>query len=212
MFYKQKKGSGFTIIDLMVSIAIMGLLTLTVVISFIQSERNQNLSNAAEVFASQLREVENWALAGKAVKATNVFTGEEKEVVPAGGYGIKFSKSSLDGKISYLFFADMIRDLIYDTAIPPTDYFPYSDQEVELKTQYSFQDKDIKIENVVWAEIQGVLAADRPLNIVFKIPEAKVYVNGKSNIDHIYIRLKHQKTLKTKGITIYPASRQISVE
>ncbi|MFH0819996.1 MAG: hypothetical protein V1892_03115 [bacterium] len=204
---KLKQNFGFTIIDLLVSMAIMTLLTLTSIISFRQAERNQNLNNAAEILASQIRELENMAITGKEAQAGQV---------PAGGYGIHFEKTVEN--IFYFFFADMDRDLLYKTSIPAdlVPYFSTSDREIELKKKYS-PHPDIIISEININGLPVNWGETLSLDIVFKTPNAKVYVNGETKINfvlinYVSIALKHTKIDKTKTIKIYPLSRQISVE
>lgn len=208
---KLKIKFGFTIIDLLVSMAIMTLLIVVATINFIQVERNQSLSNAAEVLASQLRTIENMAITGEGVESGGV------NKVPAGGYGINFSKSG--EKVSYFFFADMNRDLIYNTAVSVSEYFPDIDQKVELEKKYALP-KDVIISQIQinGSPLTGEDWTGTPeVNLLFKTPQAKVYVNGdtkfhNASISWFSIVLTHNLTGKVKKIVINPFSRQISIE
>lgn len=92
---------GFTIIELLVSLGIFIIVTTMVVTNFRGGSRSDELKIAAETIASNLRRVQNMALAGEQVGG----------ITPMGGYGIYFS---LGEPSHYIIFADSNGNQKYD--------------------------------------------------------------------------------------------------
>lgn len=92
---------GFTIIELLVSLGIFIVVTAMVVTNFRGGSRSDELKIAAETIASNLRRVQNMALAGELIDG----------VTPPGGYGIYFNLATSD---RYILFADKNGNRAYD--------------------------------------------------------------------------------------------------
>lgn len=63
--FKIKNKNGFTLIEVMVVIAIIGIMTSISIVSFITSRRNAALEAASREVEAVLREAQNYALSGK---------------------------------------------------------------------------------------------------------------------------------------------------
>lgn len=63
--FKTKNKNGFTLIEVMVVIAIIGIMTSISIVSFVTSRRNAALEAASREVESVLREAQNYALSGK---------------------------------------------------------------------------------------------------------------------------------------------------
>lgn len=100
---KQTNILGMTIIELIVSIAIFGILATTIISNFRSGERSSSVRQASRLTESLLRRAQTMTLTGS-VLGNGDF--------PDGGYGVRFDKSQ-PGKI--ILFADKNRNYIYDT-------------------------------------------------------------------------------------------------
>ncbi len=92
---------GFTIIELVVAMGIFVVITSIVVANFRAGSRSDELRIAAEAMVSNLRKVQNMALAGQLTEGVN----------PPGGYGVYFKLADSD---RYITFADLDGELDYD--------------------------------------------------------------------------------------------------
>ena len=79
----QSKG-GFTIIELIIAIAIVALITGIVLVNYRVGQRQQTVRAEAQKLASTLRDAQNMALAGR----TYLHPGQTEEKVPEYGYGV----------------------------------------------------------------------------------------------------------------------------
>ncbi len=89
---------GFTLVEMIVVIAILAMLSALVVANFRNSEKINAVRLGAEQFVGALREAQNDALAQKRV-------GDPSKV-PAGGFGVYVNKAALSGDITFTLFAD----------------------------------------------------------------------------------------------------------
>ena len=88
----KKLQQGFSLPELLVAIAIVGLISTITVVNFRAGQKKDVLNFAADELASNLRGVQVSALSGELVN------GEE----PRGGYGMNF----VSGQNSYTYFAN----------------------------------------------------------------------------------------------------------
>lgn len=94
MFSNVKKKSGFTMVDLLIWLAIFGILTGTMVANFRVGANNDAIRSAAELAAASLREAQTKTLTGVLLPNSDF---------PDGGYGVRFD-SDFPGRI--IIFAD----------------------------------------------------------------------------------------------------------
>ncbi|MCD6435017.1 MAG: prepilin-type N-terminal cleavage/methylation domain-containing protein [Clostridiales bacterium] len=90
---KIENNSGFTLVELMVSVAIIAIISAMTLVNFRSTNNSAASSMAVQKLASDIRMVQGWALSLKD------FNGSS----PDGGWGIRFLK----GKGSYIIFADI---------------------------------------------------------------------------------------------------------
>ncbi|MBI4122714.1 MAG: hypothetical protein HY462_01820 [Parcubacteria group bacterium] len=93
---------GITLIDLILWMAIFGMLTGTMVANFRHGSRNESVRLAASLAASTLRRAQTMTLTG-AVLADGDF--------PNGGYGVRFDAGDTD---ALTLFADIDGDFAFD--------------------------------------------------------------------------------------------------
>ncbi len=89
MSHSQK---GFTLIDLIVSMAIFSVLTGAVIVNFRAGSRNDSVRRGAQIIASTLREAQTMTLSG-----TELSDGS----FPTGGYGVRVSTDNTNALIVF---------------------------------------------------------------------------------------------------------------
>ena len=89
----KNKKSGYTLLEILVSFAIFGILLGIIVFGFRNARSTEGFKGVTALFASHISQVQNWALTGK----------EAGGKVPAGGYGLHLDLSNLS---QYFLFAD----------------------------------------------------------------------------------------------------------
>jgi prepilin-type N-terminal cleavage/methylation domain-containing protein len=168
---------GFTLIEMLVSLSIIGLLAGTFLVNYHSYGQTGNLNLAAHKLASDIRQVQNLTLGLKDFNGTS----------PLGGWGINIQK----GGSSYLIFADK------DSSRTYTD-------STELYRQINLP-SDIKIENIRGVDSSGIsYATANTLNIIFEPPDPVTHLNADSltNCRKVKIILKLNSQNKTSTTTI----------
>ena len=89
------KSEGFTVVEIIVVLAIIGVITSIIIFNIGSERKNSALLRSAQNLSLNLRQVENYALSSKVFKT---------EGVPC-GWGIHFSGT---GSTSYIIFADLV--------------------------------------------------------------------------------------------------------
>jgi len=95
------KNKAFTLLELLLVVAIIGLLTFSVVANFRQAQRFYAAQRAAQKISQAFRRTQNLAISGKIDSALGF---------PDGGYGLKISKDVN----TLIIFADRNNDQIYN--------------------------------------------------------------------------------------------------
>lgn len=119
---------GFTIVELLIVIVIMGVLTLVVMVNFQSGRRSQELRQAGTELQQNIRLAQSYTIGGNSIKYcsvgsnqnpqqpcsddTNCGSGTCKLGVPLGGYGI-----SVNSTQSYKLFADTTDNQFYEGSI-----------------------------------------------------------------------------------------------
>lgn len=151
-FNIKKSGAGFTFVESMIVIAMIGILSIIVIPSY-QSAKNQlALERSAVKLAQDLRKVQEMAMSAQECEPCG-------GIVPEGGYGIYIRKTpSVPAQTTYRLFADMDDNQRYnhvqDVII----------EEVSLESKIIIYDLSRNI-----------------VTIAFKAPDPKVFFSGKSN-------------------------------
>ena len=151
---RQNK-KAFTIIELLVSAAIIITITLLVVFNLKGINQKSTLEFEAEKLSSLLRRAHINTLIGLT----------DAGIRPPGGYGVQITQCAA-GSCSYILFADKcadpcVLDYQYDGGPP-------------VGVDVLIQQLEILGDNVFVSLVQPV----GPLNIVFAPPSGQVYING----------------------------------
>lgn len=104
-----KSGGGFTLIEILVVIAIIASFSAYIFASYRKSQPTYALLGVAQKISFDLRKAQNMAMSSKE------FHGK----VPQGGYGVYFSKNPSDNVYSYIIFADCDGSKDYNTSGSP---------------------------------------------------------------------------------------------
>ncbi|MDD5043128.1 MAG: prepilin-type N-terminal cleavage/methylation domain-containing protein [Patescibacteria group bacterium] len=159
--------SGFTLVELLVSITIFALMTMFVVVNFRAGQKQDFLNLGAEEISNNLKKAQTAAVAGELIEG----------VVPKGGYGLYFASDST----SYLYFADLdgnfnytaVDGVIAEYPLPkgvvinsenlsvvfdpprPKIYFNGSDIEAESEVMIKHQDLPEAVKKIIINSVSG---------------------------------------------------------
>ncbi|MEA2065411.1 MAG: prepilin-type N-terminal cleavage/methylation domain-containing protein [Patescibacteria group bacterium] len=176
MLFKNNKG--FSVVELLTAISILAIITSFSVINFNTWKKNENLRQSGRELANNIRNAQTKSLSGE------MFNG-----ISPSGYGIYFSNASSS---SYVLFADLDNDFIYDSA------------DGEFVDTYNLTD------NVLISNLTPIF--DNELTIVFKSPNAKIYINQNILADGAQIELTHNITANNKIIEVRRITGRIDIQ
>ncbi|MCK5490646.1 MAG: prepilin-type N-terminal cleavage/methylation domain-containing protein [Candidatus Pacebacteria bacterium] len=151
---------GFSFLELMTVIAIIGVMTSIVVPYYAQNRNSKALSFGLAQVVSDVRMIQNYAYSTLA---------SEVDTYPAGGYGIYFLTNSNE----YIIFADNNNDQGYDGVTE------------DVKTVYL--SRGVKI---ISLKIDGIEEVDGEIDLVFTPPYGKVFIDGQNKIGLDFINLE----------------------
>jgi prepilin-type N-terminal cleavage/methylation domain-containing protein len=172
----KKKQRGFTLVELLVVIAVMGILFLIAIANFSGAEGRNNLKMDAERLAGAFREAQNYAIAQQRVE---VPAGSGNLTVPANGFGVEINFDFLGRANKYLIFAD--------TNDP---------------AGFSAEDEIIRIDQlssgIAYDTITTATGGNlRQVTVAFRPPRGEAVFYSGSNIlieDYLVISLRESKT------------------
>jgi prepilin-type N-terminal cleavage/methylation domain-containing protein len=174
---------GFTLIELIVSLSILGLLISFSVINFRGFERDVTLDLRTEEIVSILRQAQLWSLTGQ-------LRGGER---PLGGYGLRIDQCSV-GPCTVIFFADFSPLGSGASRI----YNAIEDDEIFTLTLPS----SLIIENVTPAV---------NLDIVYSLPGADGYIEGAQTSSVASFDITSTASGKSRSILVDRVSGQIDL-
>lgn len=176
---RNMKKSGFTLIELIVSVSVIALVTGTFLVNYNSTNRRSDLTMTAQKMVADIRMAQNYALG----LARYGLTGSLN--VPSGGWGIHIDLQNY-GNNRYLLFADDNGNHIFDA----------SEAELSYGAQITSLPSDIIIESVT----SGTKA-----DITFLPPDPVTTIVGSfsnSNFTQLDIVLKDLKVGSIKTIRI----------
>lgn len=183
MFAKYTKKRGFTLVELIVAVAIFGLLAAMVVANFRQGEKSDDLRSAAAALVSVLRQAQSLAQIGSQnVPATMINTGR---------FGVHFD---LNQSGQYVLFLD------YAGVGGPDGQ--YQSEEALPGSLYNLP-AGIVLDSLT-------PATDDVLDIVFAPPRPVAYFNNSTADDTALIVLNQSAAGQTRTVTIGRLSGQIT--
>lgn len=180
--------TGFSVAEMLVSISIIALVSAAVFANFRHYEQRGALNMAAQKLASDIRQVQGFALGLKEYQPSGGF--------PGGGWGLRFHRD----EDNYIAFADVDLDQVFD------------DDGSEIYRQADFAASGVKILGRLLVTKGGVTADRNYAFIVFEPPEPKIYINSSANAspppfqdqdaEQLEIVLELEGTSLTKNIVI----------
>lgn len=199
---RSSASEGFTLVELLVSISIIGVITGMMMANFRGGQQSAEVRLASDILVGQIRAVQTSALTGRLVAICGggaddlavcekgkdppvaCSDGDCQRRVPS-GYGIRFS--SVD-PASYLLFFDTDGDRRYDAG-------------EELSSSPYVSTTAVRF---------GGSDAGDPLDLVFTPPFGKMFVNGSaSGSPVVSVTLDHQFGTMTRHVKIYRLSGKI---
>lgn len=177
-FFYKRKNEGFTFIEMLIVIFIIGLIATSVVVSIRKSNKESSLRFARENLGAVLKQAQTMTFSGK----TKLSGGE----VPAGGYGVYIQTTT-----SYILFADDDGEGDYDSGegietinLPEKIEFFESGGGAFRRTRVIFRPPDgiMKIERLIgsWTQVADLTLYLRITDDPTKT--ARVYVNSVSGL------------------------------
>lgn len=195
------RSKGFTLVELLVSISIIGVITGMMMANFRGGQQSAEVRLASDILVGQLRSVQTSALTGRLVSVCSGGTndldvcepkqpivsctgGACQKRVPA-GYGIRFSTLT---PTTYMLFYDTDDDKRYDAGEELSEAPYVSTAATRFQTS----------------------SAGDPLDLVFTPPFGKLYVNGSaSGPTTVSVTLNHQFGSMIRHVTLYRLSGKI---
>jgi prepilin-type N-terminal cleavage/methylation domain-containing protein len=192
---------GFTLVELLISISIVGVITGMMMANFRGGQHNTEVRLASDILVDQIRSVQTSSLSGRLVAvcsggSNNLSVCEPKSPavtctggvcqkrVPT-GYGIRFTGTP---DKSYILFYDTDGDWRYDGG-------------EELTTTAYVATNNVRM---------SASSLGTPLDIVYAPPYGQVYVNGVTGaVPTVTLTLTHQFGSATRHVNIHTLSGKI---
>ena len=209
--------SGFTFVEAMVSIAVLGIIATMSVFSLLSSSRTDQLNTAARVLAADLRSVQSQALTAANVKTCPDSTGtpvvcetstagclvpSQCLPTPPPAVGIHF----VSGQKTYAFFADVR---------PVTNDWVYTTSSEEYLTRSLDKAGG---QDVIISAVSSTIGAISPFDVVFERQNGSTVLKGCrisqgcTIVTSLVITLKHTRSFATKTVSVNAYTGRISIQ
>jgi prepilin-type N-terminal cleavage/methylation domain-containing protein len=204
---KPKAKSGFTIVELLVSLAIFAILTALILSKYGKFDQGVILTNLAYDVALTIRNAQSYGLnVRSASRDTNAFDYSATAVDSGGTYGVHFDKAKPK---EFIFFVDGDGNGVYDD-------LTNSDQKTTIKRGSSILKMCVSDTKVCGDKSHGNPNMNNPdsLDITFKRPDpnAIITTNGIRGKKYGYAEIVLQALDGTTRKVVVNFTGQISVE
>ncbi|BFD24881.1 MAG: type II secretion system protein [Candidatus Parcubacteria bacterium] len=176
------KKSGFTLIELIVSLGIIAMITAIFLVNYRSNTQRSDLRLTAQRVVSDIRLVQNYAL------GLMSYGPSQNQQAPAGGWGMVFNSDSNE----YFTFADTTPNRLAD---PGESEEAYGAIRNELPDNFFIESIRIK-------QVSGTLITVPKATIAFLPPDPKVFINAYEENQEAELVLKDKISGETKTIRI----------
>lgn len=232
-FLPHRSGAGFTLLELLITMAVFGFITAVMIWNFSNVRQADTLRKSAERLAADLQLMQNMAMTGRTIKGPSPF--ETSPSVPIGGYGVNFNIAPGHPSAkttAYRLFADRESYLVtqgvcsdppkrnerfdWIVANPPNPCLDNgSNDDLLVGEGLVNLPADVIIHSIT---VSGAVPIDQTIvDIAFLPPKPIPYV-GYGDLDQdamisrtVQIILQHTALNKCRRVTVVGASGQISV-
>lgn len=192
---------GFTLVELLVSLAVIGVITGAMLANFRGGQRSAEVRLASDILVATLREMQTNALSGRLVNVCSGGVNDlkvcEQKTPPVActggtcqrrvptGYGVRISVATPK---NFIVFYDTDGDAAYDAG-----------EEISSPPYVSTATVVFDSSNVAV-----------PVDIVYKPPSAQLFVNGSSaGPDTVRLTIKHDTGSPSRNVTLYRTAGKI---
>jgi len=189
----------FTLLEITVVVAIIGLLSVIVLANYRGGEKQSALLRSTHRLAQDLRRAEEMAISSR--KTPGECEQVEEGVFPKGGYGIHFEKDS----DSYILFADCDGEGDYDDS-GSAFYCKEGENGAEPGLGNSLNEiiEEIALEEGIKISNLFPISLENTLDITFTPPDPEVKITEEGNEAEITLCLKDNPAI-TRTITVNKA-------
>lgn len=182
----KKNQQGFTVIEMMVGLAVIVMMSAIVAVRFDSIRSSTALDGDTELLSSAIRQAQLWSLTGQT----------RAGIRPAGGWGVHLEEC-IAQSCTYFIFAD-----VFPSDTPNHTYDAGQDEKIT----------DVSLDTTVFVSSVVPVGVASDLDIVFSIPSADTYLNGSLLLGEASIVLEHTQTGSTRTIRVDRISGRINVE
>lgn len=177
---------GFTIIELLMVMAIVIIFPTVVVSNFSRLERQFTLSRVAYSFAQELRSTQNKALAWVQYKDKN------GKVLPVSGYGLYVDVAVLGNK-KYVVYADYPSPILGGQGNQVYDPLDYVVSRIDLDAVES---------GVIIKSVKNTVSSDISVNFNIANSKAKISTlqEGKQSVEFVFALAQDETVTKTVAV------------
>ncbi len=201
-----RRAAAFTLVELLISIAIISVMTGYVAANYRTARQSDELRQGASLLASSVRRVQTMALAGEGVLTCSgggtVKTCTKDADCNGGGtcvrslphgYGVHLSTATAAASRQTVIFADLNGDRAYQAG-------------EEIRTD------SISAGPFVGLTSLAPMTATKFLDIVLEPPKPTVWFNASNALSVSTVVLTHSATGKTRSVTINRITGQVSAD
>lgn len=183
MDIKSKGSPGITLVELILSISIIGMFSAMAIVNFRSSKQDDILRIAGFRVADAVRAAQSYALAG-------VPENTDSTIATAQEFGVYIKKATGEEIGEAILFADGTGGTagVYDG----------SDKEIRKISLDPDNHKTVVLNDIKLDGTSGVL----PVSIAFKKPDATGFINGATSAKEVILTFKHTQSNRIKTVTI----------